>query len=345
MKRLFCVFAALLVVSCGQKKADVEVTKMNALDSYPAKTISAVPFNLGDSLLAPRNLRVIDSVMMVQTSNKTGIFHLYSLNSGAPLKAFGNIGRAGNEYLFPRMFQNDAEHIIVSDQMKFDLVDVRALLREERYEPARKDVQALEAVNFLVQIDNSHIVFNSGSGDNQLTFLNLDDGTSVPYNNYPEVAGVPKLNNFIAHTNVFHAITACHEGKIVMAYANYPIIDIVDVPTMKPRRIMFPIPSEYNKITLVDELNADVANPYVGYVDVCVTSNYIYLLYFGAAESAADEMNLQAEIQKFDLDGNLIIRYLPDRFLTTIAVTPDDAQCYAIAFGSDFEEEIVKFQL
>jgi hypothetical protein len=344
---LFELSIALFVASCSHNGASSpdELVEMDAIDSYPSKNVSVSRFNIYDSLFFPKNIWISDTVLVMQTEGDKEIFRLYSLSTGEKLRSFGNMGRAGNEYISPEMFQNDSENMIVSDRMKFDMVNIPALLNENRYTPVRMELPVLSAVNFIAKIDDSNIVFNSGSLDNQLNFVKVNGDEQINYNKSPQIAGVPELTDFVAQTQVFRSV-ACYNGVVIfMGYAYYPILDIVDPISHTVKRISFPIQDKYNRVTVVDKLNSVMDNRYYCYNDICVTDDYLYLLYFGAEEKDLESLDITPEIHKFDLDGNLKIRYILDMPITKIAVSENNAECYAIGFDANYEDYIVKFPL
>lgn len=349
MKKLFFSTTILvLLAACTHGKngqTAVTVTKMNALDAYPKQAMEATIVEIGDSLFYPWDIAIVDSVLVVETENKVGIFHIYCLETGQLLKKYGNNGRGGDEYLSTTPGTGNAGQIIVADKNQFDILDIKKLLQEEHYKPVRRKTPALFAVNFIALIDDQHIVFNSGSSENQLSFLDLNNDSLTHYNNYPEIKGLPQLTDFMRNTQVFHSSNACTNGKIAVAYSHYPIIDLIDMKNNSTKRLAFPFDNSFNKVTVLDKLNVDIDNSFYYYSDACATGKYLYLLYIGASEAAAEAMRVNVEVHKFDLDGNFVMRYLPNKLISEIAVTPDDKVCYGVAINEIGEDSIVKFSL
>lgn len=343
--KYFFLSLTILTVSCESDNKNVSLIKMNDIASYPKTEIISELFNVNDSVFFPENIWIYDSVLLAQVSGNTNILRLYSLNNGEKLNEFINVGRGGNEYVSPHIFKNDSENMIINDKMHFDIINIPDALKSGRYKSSKIKVPGLNAINYLSEIKENYLVYNSFSSDDQLNFINLDNNEITEYNNYPKINGLDKIPNFIANTQVFSSVKNQNKDKIFMGYELYPILDILDKESMNVKRISFPIDYKYNNITIVDNLNAVIDNRYYCYTDTYITNNFLYLLYMGASEENLSMLNVFPEIHKFSFEGDLINRYILDLPISKIAITDEDTECYAIGIKPDFEIEIIKFQL
>ena len=343
------IFLCLYVYGCSTKTGDViDIRLLKPVSEYPVLEISTELLDIKDPIpLAPDNIWVEDTLIITKTRINNGFLRLYSLNSGELVKSYGSIGQGPGEYLYPQVFKNAKGEYIISDRLKFGVVHIDQMLSQENYKAEIYPVEkGLTATNFISMLsDNNQIIFNSGSDENQLCFMRLDDMKIEPYNRYPAVQGV-KVNNFIANTNVFRSSMYRHGDFIFAAYTLYPIVDIISVHTKEVKRSMHPLLQSVNMITMIDHLNAVIDNRFMYNLASYATNEGFYTLYYGDSEENIENFNTTPEILKYDdYTGDLLVRYKLNNIVYNFCIDDSGENGYFLSLDKNFNTIFLKSPL
>ncbi len=348
MKTLILSCLAIILFSCAPKgDENTVVTNLKSIEEYPAVEVSMQqPLVFKDSVIfSPKDIWVEDSLLVVKAQNENGFLRIYSINSGELLGAYGVVGRGPGEYVFPDVFKNTKGEYLISDHLRFSVVDIKQLLEQENYKPQIHDLeQGVEATNFLAMPNDNEIIFNAGNKDDQLYFMPLSGGEMVPYNNFPHIDGV-KVNNFIASSNVFRSSMVRGGDYIYAAYSYYPIIDIISIADKTVRRSMHPVRAGVNDVKIVDDLNAVMDNRYYYNMSSYVTNNAFYTLYYGASEEDMDSLSVMPQLLKYNLNGELVVRYKLDDLVLKFCVDDAGKTAYFLTFDEDYNAVVVRSDL
>ena len=340
----FCLFS-YECSSYADKSLTVKL--LNPIPEYPALEINTELLAIKDTIpFAPESIWVEDTLLIIKTQHKTGFLRLYSLSSGELVKSYGAIGRGPGEYLYPKVFMNAKGEYIIADRLKFGIVHIDQMLLQENYKAKMYYVEkGLSAVNFISMLsDNNTVIFNSGSDENQLCFMKLDDMKIEPYNHYPIIQGV-KITNFIASTNIFRSSMSRNDDYVYAAYIHYPIIDIISIEDKTVKRSMHPLTPSANRVTMIDPINAVIDNKFIFYLASYVINSGFYTLYFGDSEDNIENLRTMPEILKYDLSGDLLVRYKLNRLVYDFCIDESGENGYFLSIDKDNEPVVLKASL
>lgn len=348
MKGRFLIPALVLLLHgcASEEDRSVHTVSLGSLDDYPCCETVSTPFDIHDTtVVSHEDIWIEDSLLIVKSQNRNGFLRFYSLNTGEFIKSYGIIGRGPDEYLYPQVFKNPNGTFVISDRMKFGVINVEDLLLDSFYKAELHPVkQGLMSVNFFSYFPNRDlVVYNSGNKESMLDFMSLNDMRIEEYAKFPSVSN-EKVPPFVANTNVFRSCMASDSNYVYAAYNLYPVIDIISIDEKSVRRSVHPMPSAYNRIIVKDDLNAVVDNRFICNLDIDVVGGNIYTLYFGKLEDDMDVGTIP-QILKYNQSGELVKRYELKNCVYKICIDESEGVAYAISFNEDYESCILKILL
>ncbi len=347
--KIVLLISVLLLCSCSQKPEEgVQIVKLNGIEDIDCVSLVSEPFVLQDTaVVVHSDIWVDESFFIVKSKNDNGFLRFYSLEDGTLLNSYGRIGRGPEEYLYPNVFKNNKGEYVISDRTKFSVIKTEELFTDSKYKAQHYSVdKGLFAINFFTFLPEERmIVYNSGSDECQLTFVNLDTNEPIEYKRFPTVSKV-EIPSFIANTNVYLSSMTKEGEYIYAAYNSYPIVDKISIADKSVVRSMLPILPEYNKVVILDDLNATVDNRLICNMDIDVVNGNVYTLYFGKTEEdLSNNGPSNPQILKYNKKGELINRYELDRIASKFCIDAKEENAYIVSYNEDFESMIYKIKL
>lgn len=344
----FSLLLVLLSIGCfNNGNPKVTVKSLGPINESPVSEVKTHNFPFEDSIIInPENIWVEDSLLVMFTSDKQNFLRIYSLLSHKLIATYGFIGRGRDEFLYPQVFKNSPREYVITDRLRFCIINIDRLIGEDGYKPDFHNVdEGLNAIDYFATTENyDEIIFSSGSSDDQLCFMNLKDYSTQSFNCFPKIKGVD-VSNFISHTNVFKASMTKMGDSLFFAYYYYPIIDIVSLDTRKVSRIQHPVDYGFNHVRVIDNINAVIDDPFLCNISSYSTKNYFYTLYYGDEVKNVENMDCLPQILKYNLDGDLISRFGLDCIATKFCVSDDDKNIYLLSYDDDFNPAILKVEI
>lgn len=349
---LTLICACLLCCRPSGEEHNTVTIALNPLQDYPCLELKGEVLDLSDSLYAPVNIEVMDSLLVIDDDGYRYMEHdflrFYSLNTGKLIHRFGGIGRGPGEFQLPRFFKDDRRRFLIIEKLKYYLLDVDSMLRVENYRPCKFEVNDwLKAAGFACLRQDSILIFQAMS-EYQLIFMRLNGDSTGFYKNYPDFAKQGGITDFIASTNVYSADFGVRPGRkdlVNVAYHYFPAVDIVALDGLKTTRVHFPVDRTVNQVQVLDELNAEITNKRLYYRTVYNTANYMWLLYCGDPEMLDGESVPKTEIHRFTWDGVFAGRYDPGWNIRRFCVDESEKNIYALSLNDEYETVILHFKL
>lgn len=347
MRKINLFLLGILVFCTGcsnNDHSDVTVYNVEPINNLPITELQTHNLDFVDTVIInPESIWVEDTLLIMFTSDKQNFFRVYSLLNNELIANYGFIGRGPGEFLYPQVFKNAPGEYLITDRLRYEIIDINRLIVDKEYKPESYSVdEGLKAIDFFATNESREdVIYCSGSCDNQLCFQNLKSNKIKPFNCFPDIKGV-KISNFIAHTNVFKSSMTKSGDSLFIAYYYYPIIDIVSLKTKKVSRIQHPVDYRYNSVKIIDDINAVVNDPFLCNISSYTTVNYIYTLYYGDEMKNVENMSCMPQILKYNYDGELVSRFKIDCIATKFCVSDDDKNIYLLSYDEEFNPVIVK---
>lgn len=345
---IFSLGILLFCVGCSNNDhSDVTVYNVEPINNLPITEIKTHNIDFGDTVIInPESIWVEDTLLIMFTSDKQNFLRVYSLVNNELIAKYGFIGRGPGEFLYPQIFKNAPGEYLITDRLRYEIIDINRLIVDKEYKPESYSVdEGLKAIDFFATNGSREdLIYCSGSCDDQLCFQNLKNNKIKPFNCFPDIKGV-NISNFIAHTNVFKSSMTKRGDSLFIAYYYYPIIDIVSLKTKKVSRIQHPVDYRYNSVKIIDDINAVVNDPFLCNMSSYTTGTYIYTLYYGDEMKNVENMSCLPQILKYNYDGELVSRFKIDCIATKFCVSDDDKNIYLLSYDEEFNPSIVKAEI
>lgn len=263
MKKIVCLMAInylklvgfiLFLAACSNNKVKYhcQVIENGAFETFPTMMPVAEEFVLKDStLLEPFRLWVQDSLLVVfdYPVGDNRFLKYYSLNLGKLLRSFGTIGRGPNEYLTPEAHWDTDNTFLLTEKLRYSVLNNDSLLHSTTYQPIKQNVQAgIIAASAVYLLNDSLMLIHSNMSDEQFSINNRITGEYITkYTNYPCFVSDAGMNDFITNSNVYFAyylLRPRSKDSLAIVYKRFPVVDIVALKDFSTKRIQFPIDKE-----------------------------------------------------------------------------------------------------
>ncbi len=341
--QLFVFILSLVACDNNKVKYHCQVIENSKFEMFPAMMLVAEEFVLDDStLLEPFRLWIQDSLLVVfdYPVGDNRFLKYYSLNSGKLLRSFGTIGRGPNEYLTPEVHWDTDNTFLLTEKLRYSVLNNDSLLHSTTYQPIKQNVQAgIIAASAVYLLNDSLMLIHSNMSDEQFSINNRITGEYITkYTNYPCFVSDARMNDFISNSNVYFAyylLRPRSKDSLAIVYKRFPVVDIVALKDFSTKRIQFPIDKDVNHVQVMDKLNARIDNKVIYYTSFYSTENYFYLLYNPIPTMRDPKYVKSFEIQQFNWQGDLMMRYKMDRSIREFCVDEKEQKIYATSVGND----------
>ena len=244
---------------------------------------------------------VVDSFLLVNLSQDESIFCLYNTNSLSMIKSWGNIGRAGNEYLFPIVIKYDDDRFVIWE---------KSYKRMEFYNVHNLDNTDIVETKEITDMPN----LVSHAGDNIFVYERLypREISLFRWHLGEDPLMITTLKDYATlfkDSNVYAGFLETDENRDRIVYA-FQFIDGFDILDMngdlikKVRRKNSPGPSLNHN----GGIDGFVSNTYCFGLQKGKNSFFLYRVGFSGTEWIED-MKRVTYLEEFDWDGNPLRRY------------------------------------
>lgn len=275
--------------------------------------------------------------LLACTKLDNNIFQLLDSTDASMITATGRRGRGPDEFLMAIGMQYDylTNRFSVFDMYTQEMItylvsaDTISLIRKVNL---KKDMQSVQYIN------DSLLVFNNFYPHQKIGLMNAK--RDVIY----EQECNPLNDDRIKTTNAYHSIklavspdkkyTVAVDGSFasIQVFFNKP-----DTLELQWEKILFEPKYKFNSKNdwyIRDDDNSD------GFSTLYLTSKYIYLKCSDRrvrdSRMGVPESKHSSYILVMDYEGNIITKYLMDKFFVPFTVTPDDKYLYATIYDPDF---------
>ena len=154
------------------------------------------------------------------------------------------------------------------------------------------------------------------------------------YKNSPDINFAQACRAYLAYGN----------SKFISAYHFAPFFEIFNEGNNKWKSIMAidTNPLIYNDVMVGGNSNFEITEETkIGFIDICTTNNYIYLLYSGE-NFKNNQIDSANKVLVFDFEGNPKMLYTLDRNISSFEVYNDQ---FIYGLNLNVEAELLKFHI
>ena len=308
---LFCVFVTL---SCNRKDYErIECSiktmegKIRVLDTSIIKEIY-YPYDI---------YSVGDDILVINKDKDNEV--MYQYNSELSFKgAFFSYGRAGNEFTFVGRSLRDG-----TDSTLFLYTDwfncTKFSLDDHGVSVADKFRILNDAQNDVIILNDTLVFYRALQKNDPFHVYNyVSDELVCEFGEFPKSSIEPETDADRDNICLFNSVYNRINGLLVSFYESIPIIRIYDMVTYDLVREIQIIDSEKQTASLDGYYEGEGV---VYFLRPVITAKNIYSLFLNTRSD--DEFIEQTILMKMDLNGNLVSKYVLDRFCPIYTVSND----------------------
>lgn len=333
---------ALAISACSVEKDDF-IPLSSVPISYPGS----------DTLLVknPREVMMKDSLLFLLASGPDEFVNVFSYPEMRLVCKLGAIGRGSGELIGVSTFDVDDDFLYLFDiptsrRFRYSLSDVSR--GEKKPDEIRKFDAFASPVLSFARCAGGMVAVEPKS---PRVVLVSDDGT-VSHSDYglPDMAEsvAERLNPMYVPSLWSGSVDCSDDGRILAAVTLLgDVLEIISLPDFERKLVV----GEGGLPDVVTSGKAVSMGKIDGYFDVHVSGERIFALFSGmdreemsrrlaAGESVPAGANI---VKEFDLEGNLLRRYLLDRHITSFCMSEDGKSIIALA--AEYEHLFYKFKL
>lgn len=341
IKCLF-LFAVLWVYACKEKEGYTDLLNCDKIQYLKSEVVN-------DSFIfaSPQSLLSNDSLLIVyDTHLNDSVFHLFRKSDGQFIRSGGCKGEGPGELLMPGTpFIGQTGSLFFWDMYKskvigYDLKEIFAGRQEKYFSeyPIKKD-DTFTSYLEVVPLSSGRYLYN-GNNDKHLGIIGSDSYVSCPVlpgiSSQEEIWSVMNYSKTALSPDQKHFVQATYIGGVVRGFE-------INGNKVKEKFLNLYFAPQYK---LVDGVKpawikwCDESR--MGFENVCVTNDYIYLLLLG---KYAKERPFANEVLVMNWDGDIVKKINLDR--TVKAITVDEAAnvMYAISVGFNIEPSLLMFKM
>ncbi|MDR1582930.1 MAG: TolB-like 6-bladed beta-propeller domain-containing protein [Prevotellaceae bacterium] len=343
MRKIVHLLFFTLLIGCEENKGSkLQEIVYEDITSLPKQEIRFEKKNIGERLMVPRRIWIEDSVLIVNDQGYSdGFLRFYSMTSGRFLAKFGTIGPGPYEYVIPRFTKIRDSIIVISVNGRCTFLSIRDLANNDFLCTSLilKD-KVYYSSNYFFPIKDTLFIATMTS-EYQFFLYNNRLNTTIKVNNYPLAERKNNVSDFCLNMMVYDAFYTIKpdKEKLIVAYKNYPIVDIIQPLDFTTLRIEFRN-KIHNHYKVIDQMNVQFENQHIQYTFAYCTDKYFYLLYQNATKEMLEQNENKSEIHVFDWNGNLIKRYVSDLSIYNLAVSNNNDYLYALGLDENLDPQL-----
>lgn len=329
---------SLFVISCNEHKVGYEDSL-----SCPSENLYAEILNDSSILASPKQLFLWDSLLVVADKRcGDNLFYLFSTSDGSLLKGGGKKGEGPGEVLSPDKAHLSSDGILSywdinkSRIIRYDIDKLLSGIEQYFSEYFLDQQQASAAFLDVIALQQKYLY-------NGNTEKHIGIYPSAFYADSPSLPDIPSAEISRAIMNKAHWEVAPNEERVVCATT---IGGIVQCYTIGDDGIKECWSKKFFPPVYKIVEGAKPAwitwceDSQMGFDNLYVTKQHIYLLLNG---KFAKDKPFANEILVMDWDGNIIKKFVLDKYVKTMAIDEVNRNIYAITCGFDVEADIVVF--
>jgi hypothetical protein len=337
----------MLLLGCEENKENKGLLReivYEDITSLPNQEIRFKKKNIGEHLMVPRRIWVEDSVLIVNDQGYSdGFLRFYSVTSERLLAKFGTIGSGPYEYVIPRFTKIRDSIIITAVNGMCTFLSIKDLINGNSsftFDHLILKDKSYYSSNYFFPIKDTLLIATMTS-EYQFFLYNNKFDTTIKVNNYPLAERKNNVSDFCLNMMVYDAFYTIKpdKEKLIVAYKNYPIVDIIQPLDFTTLRIEFRN-KVHNHYKVIDQMNVQFENQHIQYTFAYCTDKYFYLLYQNATKEMLEQNENKPEIHVFDWDGNFIKRYVSDLSIYNLAVSNNNDYLYVLGLDENLDSQL-----
>ncbi|GAA3557865.1 BF3164 family lipoprotein [Snuella lapsa] len=356
MKFYKMIILIILFVGCQKSKVQsIKITKESFLD---IKKLKGEQIEI-KGLLDPFRYHLIRDTLVIVENNQTddNYFELFNIKTKQKILEFGQRGKGPNELLSAQLLNNSSDsknnnsQLFVYDVVKRRLSEynIDSLMRNGSQKKIKTMDFPSSVKSFTYMENNKFICYNSfflESAD----FYN-DTEEVFFYSEKDNLSG-PDISNckfFVSNVTGANILYSAEHNKILVANTHLNKLDFYGKDLELKKSIIGPETAkpEYTFLEKSKMVKFKRGRSFYSYGSGVVSNNSIYIIYTGAISYRFDRPNTlpQVEVFKLDWNGNLIKRFVLDKFIFTISLSNDEKYLYGTSINNKGEIILIKYNL
>lgn len=354
MKKITVILLLSLICCCCNRKFDEKQLEINRNDFPVSIKLTGGEEIYLDSTLIPLTLNVLrDTIVLAENRGAYPFyFSMYNIRTGKKIIEFARRGRGPNEFLSGKCNSNNyncsnLNHIYIYDgvRKRVSEYNIDSLIqKQEQYEPKQIDVP--DCVFYFSKLDSNHYVCFNSYFLNDKKFKNNVEKIFI-YDLSEEKPDKFDWKYFTLNVSKGYVLIAPDNDRIIVPHHYEDKIDIYNKNLVLLKTLVGPdmIIPEY-RLRGDNHISFKIRTRYRGYYPCCYTNNSIYLIYLGlnGIDNNIDYRK-PVEVFKLDWNGNLIKRYVLDRYIFRISVSSDEKYLYGASLNSIGEPILVRYTI
>jgi len=347
----FLIVCGSFVSSCKEGTDKISSSKFVEFTSFNQEIpLEGKAINTNIELTNPWRLFLNDSLLIItDKQNKDGI--LIFLDISDDFKYLGAVGREGQgpgEFLGLKKVAGNGAYLWVFDVVTraISRINIDSALQINEYVPPIKYLLDQQVTNISVFNDSSFAV-GYYAKKHRFSLINNRGDVLYSFLNYPELEnkyGIDSITfSYGVKANLYQAKMLYNSKRksLVLSYYFTGLIQIIDPQNgVFTKHLIGPDNNFPPQYVLSSDgrsfLDKDAKD---GYIDLCLTDNYIYALYSGKTDRLDITSN---QVFQFDWKGNPIRKYMLDHALVGFAVDEKNNKIYGIDFS---DNPLIEFDL
>lgn len=304
---------------------------------------------LNEELLAPQNICVVDSIIIIQEEKENGHFHAYNLFTGEKYVDFGLQGNGPEDLNWPTQIgiNKTKDMLTVFDQgsKKLHFYPLNTIRNRNTPSPVQS-IKMPSQASRVVQKNDSLFYF-IGTLAKGMYGKWINNKVTDTYLNYPLLKNkdLSSEENHILFQG--HLVMKPDNSSFVYASSRCDLLEIISTENselQKIRSIYSYIPF-YKRNSYKDDIDISIEkNSPNGFNSISVTDDYIYALYSGRTVTGDKNKSYFANtVYKIDWEGNLIEKIILDKDAWLLHVDKASNKLYTINYEIKDVETTIRY--
>lgn len=332
---LFVFFLLVATASCSLKDHYEQATSYSYQDFKEEKSLKGKTLEFDSLIMAPRDIRVYDSLLVVIDYSENKLFHVYNLNTHKKIGSHVMRGNGPQDMLRPKFIRNDGQEIIAYDatSSKVCWYELSSFLSEDLVK-AKKLVKTKEPLFVdAALLENKILSCSYLSPDSQLSVFDNDGEKETDIIGYP--TSTISYSEAEKRDGYYMNFTSNGEDRIAVFYSMTDLFEIYGkdgtlLNRMHGPDFFFPHFKEHRSGDVVtsapdDDLTRDA------FFCPQFADESLYVLYDGDFLNNPDNDASCPSLFEFSWDGKPLTRYMLDDPLVSFCVDVKNRKFYGIS--------------
>lgn len=306
-KGVYILFVAICVWGCNLQQKEMEKEELS-LTLLPASSFIGLPIQI----------MAMDSVLLVNDFYGDTLVHCLSLKTGNEIAKWGVRGSGPNEVMSPLRLLKTSDSLYVFSRPLWTLYSASGKQNVQ----LSKKAKVFTDVSLLFPLGDSEYLASGMFPDKRFCLLDSCGNEKMRFGDYPcfwkREPDLPIEVKRMFHQVRGYGFSGKHGFAVVDSHVLSLYRQVSSGYTLEKEVLLAPYEYDFHPQGM--ESIVSLKSSFVkGAVDLAVSDEFIYILFNN--NTSEESPQRQKEIWRFDWDGNLLNKYIPNANLAFITVT------------------------